>query len=80
MAPLRVGFIGLGKIGFAMARNMIKSGVCGSLPSIHYDLDGVAVERLAVEGSEPASSADGVAEAADVVFSVLPNDQVCTPN
>ena len=60
-----------------MARNMIRSGVTGALPSIHYDLEESAVARLATEGSEAASSADEVAANADVVFSVLPNDKVC---
>jgi 3-hydroxyisobutyrate dehydrogenase-like beta-hydroxyacid dehydrogenase len=71
---LRVGFVGLGKIGFAMARNMIKAGVCGNTPPICFDLDASAMGRL--EGALPAESPEEVGSAADIVFSVLPNDLV----
>ena len=30
MIPSAVGFVGLGKIGYAMASNIIKAGVCRS--------------------------------------------------
>ena len=70
----RVGFVGLGKIGSAMASNMLKAGLCG--PTSHFDLDAHAVARLAEKGSSPAASAEEVAAQSDILFSVLPNDQI----
>jgi 3-hydroxyisobutyrate dehydrogenase-like beta-hydroxyacid dehydrogenase len=70
----RVGFVGLGKIGYAMANNMIKAGVCGSEPPICFDLDKSAMARLS--GAVAAESPEEVGSAADIVFTVLPNDLV----
>ena len=70
----RVGFVGLGKIGYAMANNMIKAGVCGHESPICFDLDSSAMARL--PGAVAAESPEEVGSAADIVFTVLPNDQI----
>ena len=68
-----VGFVGLGKIGFAMARNMLRAGE--SL--VAYDVDKEAVDRLVAEGAAvAASSAAEVASATSRLITVLPNDAV----
>ena len=74
--PERVGVIGLGKIGQAMARNWLADGQT----LIVYDTDTSASARLA-NGSnavEVASSAGDVAARASTLVTVLPNDKVLT--
>jgi 3-hydroxyisobutyrate dehydrogenase-like beta-hydroxyacid dehydrogenase len=62
-----VGFVGLGVMGGAMCRNLVrKSG----LPVTVYDVVEAAVERLTHDGARAASSPAGAA--ADVVFCSLP--------
>jgi 3-hydroxyisobutyrate dehydrogenase-like beta-hydroxyacid dehydrogenase len=62
-----IGFVGLGVMGEAMCRNLIrKSG----LPVTVYDVMDAAVQRLTGDGARPAQSPAGVA--ADVVFCSLP--------
>jgi 3-hydroxyisobutyrate dehydrogenase len=65
---MKVGFIGLGKMGQGMARNLLKGGV--SL--VVYDTSAEAVARLVADG---ASKADTIAELVcdvQVVFTSLP--------
>jgi 3-hydroxyisobutyrate dehydrogenase-like beta-hydroxyacid dehydrogenase len=70
-----VGFVGLGKIGYAMASNMIAAGE--SL--VVYDTDPNAVARLVAKGGAVgATSAAEVASAASRLVTVLPNDAVLT--
>ncbi len=66
---MRIGFIGLGKMGSAMAANLIKAGHDVTV----YNRTRVKVDALAAEGATPAGS---VAEACggDVVVSMLAND------
>ncbi len=62
-----IGFVGLGVMGEAMCRNLVrKSG----LPVTVYDIAEEAAGRLAVDGTHAASAPAGVA--ADVVFCSLP--------
>mmetsp|Transcript_26745 Transcript_26745/g.49104 ORF Transcript_26745/g.49104 Transcript_26745/m.49104 type:complete len:357 (+) Transcript_26745:64-1134(+) len=68
----RVGVLGLGKIGGAMARNWLASGIQVSA----FDLDSVAVQRLVADGAVEAKSATELVQNSDMVVSVLPNDQV----
>jgi 3-hydroxyisobutyrate dehydrogenase-like beta-hydroxyacid dehydrogenase len=64
-----VGFVGLGVMGEAMCRNLIrKSG----LPVTVYDVVEAPVERLSNDGAAAAAAASGVA--GDVVFLSLPGD------
>ena len=66
------GFIGLGRMGGAMARRLIESGH----RVVAFDLSTTACEALAVQGASIASSARAVAEAVPVVFLSLPTPQV----
>jgi 3-hydroxyisobutyrate dehydrogenase-like beta-hydroxyacid dehydrogenase len=62
-----IGFVGLGVMGEAMCRNLIrKSG----LPVMVYDVTEAPVQRLTGDGARPAQSPAGVA--AEVVFCSLP--------
>lgn len=66
---LRVGYIGLGIMGKAMARNILKAG----FPLIVHNRSRSAVDELVSEGAEAASSPAEVAEKVDVVFTNLPD-------
>jgi 3-hydroxyisobutyrate dehydrogenase-like beta-hydroxyacid dehydrogenase len=66
---MRIGFIGLGNMGSAMAANLIKAGH----EVIVYNRSRSKVDVLAAEGARPAAS---IAEACggDVVVTMLAND------
>ena len=68
---MRVGFIGLGVMGSAMAGHLAKGGHALAL----YDIAPDAIERVAARhaGALPAKSPRAVAEASDVVFTMLPD-------
>jgi 3-hydroxyisobutyrate dehydrogenase-like beta-hydroxyacid dehydrogenase len=66
------GFIGLGRMGGAMARRLIEGGH----RVVAFDLNATACEALAAQGASIASSARAVADAVPVVFLSLPNPQV----
>ena len=75
-----VAFIGLGKIGYAIAKNII-TGTKSSLPSStifsHFDINTSICDELAKD--TPSKSAASVADAvenADIVFTALPNDAI----
>ena len=67
---MRIGFIGLGNMGSAMAANLVKAGYDVTV----YNRSRGKADALAAEG---ARSADSVAEACggDVVFTMLANDE-----
>jgi 3-hydroxyisobutyrate dehydrogenase-like beta-hydroxyacid dehydrogenase len=66
---MRIGFIGLGNMGSAMAANLIRAGHDVTV----YNRSRAKVDALAAEGATPANS---VAEACggDIVMSMLAND------
>jgi 3-hydroxyisobutyrate dehydrogenase-like beta-hydroxyacid dehydrogenase len=66
------GFIGLGRMGGAMARRLIKAGH----GVVVYDANATAAAALAEDGAQVAPSAQAVADAARVVFLSLPNPQI----
>jgi 3-hydroxyisobutyrate dehydrogenase-like beta-hydroxyacid dehydrogenase len=66
------GFIGLGRMGGAMARRLIAAGH----RVIAFDVSTTACDALAAEGASIVLSARGVADAAAVVFLSLPNPEV----
>jgi 3-hydroxyisobutyrate dehydrogenase-like beta-hydroxyacid dehydrogenase len=68
-----IGFIGLGRMGGPMARNLAAAGY-----AVHvFDIDAAAVARLAtVSGITKEPAPRDVAANAAVVFSALPNDQI----
>src|SRR3970282_1159882 len=65
----KIGFIGLGIMGKAMARNLLKAGYAVTV----HNRSRAPVEELAAEGAQPAASPRQVAEASDVVFTNLPD-------
>jgi 3-hydroxyisobutyrate dehydrogenase-like beta-hydroxyacid dehydrogenase len=65
----RVGVIGLGNIGGAIAANLIADGHAVTV----HDLDGAKVEPLVVSGATSANSATEVARHADITLMSLPN-------
>jgi 2-hydroxy-3-oxopropionate reductase len=66
---LRVGYIGLGLMGKSIARNILKAG----FPLVVHNRSRGAVNELAAEGAEAASSPAEVAARVDVVFTNLPD-------
>jgi 3-hydroxyisobutyrate dehydrogenase-like beta-hydroxyacid dehydrogenase len=73
MSKGEVGFVGLGRMGFPMARNLAQAGY-----HVHvHDVAAGAMERGGrVAGITPRASAREVAAAATVVFTALPNDAI----
>jgi len=68
---MRVGFIGLGKMGRPMAVNLLKKGFD---LTVHNRSRGV-VEELLSMGAKAATSPAGAAEASDLVLSCLPSPE-----
>jgi 3-hydroxyisobutyrate dehydrogenase-like beta-hydroxyacid dehydrogenase len=73
MAKGEVGFIGLGRMGFPMARNLATAGW-----SVHvHDVSPDAAKRAAaVPGITVQATPRDVAHEASVLFSALPNDEI----
>lgn len=65
----QIGFIGLGIMGFPMARNLLKA----KLPLTVYTRSRDKVERLEAEGARGAYSPREVAQASSVVITMLPD-------
>ncbi len=63
----KLGFIGLGKMGTPLTRNLMAEGheVCG------FDVDEMRMEQLREAGGTPCVNAREVAERSDVVFTML---------
>jgi len=66
---LKVGYIGLGLMGKAIARNILKAG----FPLVVHNRSQAAVDELVAEGALRASSPVEVAGQVDVVFTNLPD-------
>lgn len=66
------GFIGLGRMGGAMARRLLDAGH----RVVVYDPSAAACAALAAHGAEVAPSARSVADATPFVFLSLPNPQI----
>lgn len=64
----QIAFIGLGHMGLPMARNLLKAGFALKV----FDLVADAVETLAKEGAQAASSAADAVQGQTVVISMLP--------
>jgi 3-hydroxyisobutyrate dehydrogenase-like beta-hydroxyacid dehydrogenase len=67
---MRIGFIGLGNMGSAMAANLIKAGHEVTV----YNRSRGKVDALAAEGALPAASVADACQG-DVVFTMLANDE-----
>ncbi len=64
-----VGLIGLGIMGRPMARNLLRAGY----PLVVHDVDRSAVDALVAEGATADTTPRGVAEATDVLITMLPD-------
>lgn len=64
-----IGFIGLGVMGKAMARNILKAGFA---LNVHNRSQG-KVEELVAEGAKNGNSPAGVAASSEIVFTCLPD-------
>jgi 3-hydroxyisobutyrate dehydrogenase-like beta-hydroxyacid dehydrogenase len=69
----RVGFIGVGAMGAAIAARMIAHGV----PVLACDNDANALARIRAKGASTAGSVREVVDAAQLVFACLPTAAVC---
>lgn len=67
-----IGFIGLGNMGFPMARRLIDDGH----DLIAFDASGTTLDRIAALGARAASSAKEVADRAETVLASLPSPAV----
>ncbi len=67
---IRVGYIGLGDMGGAMASNLAPKGFDACV----YDLDPKPMQELAAAGAKPASSCREVGEHAEVLSICVPAD------
>ena len=66
---MNVGFIGLGTMGAPMARNVLKKGHALTV----FDVAPAAVSALVAAGARAAATPAQVAEASDVVITMLPD-------
>ncbi|WP_339234110.1 NAD(P)-dependent oxidoreductase [Oceanobacillus sp. FSL W7-1281] len=65
---MKIGFIGLGKMGGGLARNLILTGNDVKL----YDINEDAVAAILKNGGAKASSLDDLTDSVDVLFTSLP--------
>lgn len=81
--PLQIGFVGLGNMGYFIARNLAKHNASHSgdfLPLVVWNRSSAKVESLINEvGSDKARAAkdlDEVAQQCDIIITSLANDEV----
>jgi 2-hydroxy-3-oxopropionate reductase len=72
MEKKRIGFVGLGLMGYEMAKNLLSQG----LPLMGYDTDQNRVEAIVQEGAKAIDAPQRMAEQADVIILSLPNSHV----
>ncbi|RMH51486.1 MAG: 3-hydroxyisobutyrate dehydrogenase, partial [Alphaproteobacteria bacterium] len=61
---MRIGFIGLGRMGAPMARNLARAG---------HEVTGFDIAAVSVEGVTPAADAVAAARGRDAVITMLPD-------
>src|SRR5947208_1698480 len=66
-----IGFIGLGKMGFPMARRLIEAGHRLSV----FDTQKAAVDRLVALGAKAGTSPKDIADEVETVMASLPSLQ-----
>ncbi len=70
----RIGFVGVGRMGGNMARRLKEAGY--GIVGV-YDSDGAKADLLAQElGSDVCANPAGVAERADIIFTVVTDDSI----
>lgn len=65
---MKVGFIGLGRMGFALASHLLRKGVHLTV----HDLRSAPVDALVAQGASRVANVRELAAGADVVFTMLP--------
>lgn len=83
MSDLRVGFIGIGNMGWPMAKNILKAGnnVLQADHKLHvFDLDKKRVAKFAKEEPNALGTAEAaaVAKASNVIITMLPTGPIVT--
>ena len=67
----RIGWIGLGKMGFPMASNLLEQG-----QELHiFDVNPEPCLQLAQKGASVSDSIAALAEHCDIVASIVPDDR-----
>lgn len=69
----RIGFVGLGRMGLPMARNLLAAGY----ELIVFSRSRAPIDALVAEGATAAQDLAAVAEGADIVLSALPTVDAC---
>jgi len=65
-----IGWIGVGKMGLPMSRNLLKAG----FPLSAFDIDKAALQEISKHGAQISGSAKALAEQAAVIVSTVPDD------
>lgn len=65
---MKVGFIGLGRMGYALASNLLRNGVDVTV----YDIQSAPAEKLEAQGATKVNDVNTLAAGTDVVFTMLP--------
>lgn len=68
---MRIGFIGLGAMGYPMVKNLLAKGYSVTV----YDISKDAIARLVAEGAHGTGTTVELAKASDVVITMLPADR-----
>ena len=66
-----IGWIGVGKMGFPMTRNLLKAGY----PLSAYDIDKTVLQAISKHGAQTAGSVRALAQEAAVIVSMVPDDR-----
>jgi 3-hydroxyisobutyrate dehydrogenase-like beta-hydroxyacid dehydrogenase len=69
-AALSVGWIGLGKMGTPIVRNLLKAGFAVSV----YDVDAKRIAELEAQGAKPAATIAALSASSNIVVSIIPDD------
>ena len=69
-AKPNLGWIGVGKMGAPMSTHLLKAGYKLKV----YDIEPAAMQTLTEQGASPANSPAEVANGADVIISMIPDD------
>lgn len=65
---MRIGFIGLGRMGFALASSLLRN----QQHVIALDIDSVVMDRIREQGAQTTTRVDEVCLQSDLVFTMLP--------
>jgi 3-hydroxyisobutyrate dehydrogenase-like beta-hydroxyacid dehydrogenase len=72
MSGFNIGWIGVGKMGTPMCRNLLRA----SYPVFACDIDATRLAAIVTDGAMALARPAEIAERSDIVISMVPNDQV----